>query len=117
MVDGNLVNHSVPQLFVKLNGWSFKFGQLKEHTADGNRLGISFLALCREAFELFLLGAEAVGEVIVTAAVFLFAHGGGGVEHYRLPYHFGEEIHLPLAGFYVIVDKIGIRQRFLHISE
>ena len=72
VVDGNVVDHSVPELFVELDGRSFKFGQFKEHTADGNRLGISLLALCRETFELFLLGAEAVGEVIVTTFV-LFA--------------------------------------------
>ena len=74
VVDGNVVNHSVPKLFIKLNGRCFKLGEFKEHTADGNRLGISLLTLCREAFELFLLGAEAVGEVIVTAAVLLFAY-------------------------------------------
>ena len=81
VVDGYSVDHSVPELFVKLDGRCFKLGEFKEHTADGNRLGISSLALGCEAFELFLLGAEAVGEVIVTAAVFLFAHGGGGVQH------------------------------------
>ena len=80
VVDGNFIDHSVPKLFLKLNGRSFKLGRLKEHTADGNRLGISLLTLCREAFELFL-----------------FAHGGGGALHNRLPYHFGEDIHLPLA--------------------
>ena len=64
---------------------------------------------------LFLLGAEAVGEVTQTAAVFLFAHGGGGIEHHRLPYHFGEDIHLSLASLDVIVYKIGVRQRFLHV--
>ena len=117
MVDGNVVNHSVPELLVKFNGRCFKLGQLKEHTADGNRLGISFLTLCREAFELFLLGAEAVGEVTQTAAVFLFAHGGGGVQHHRLPYHFGEDVHLPLASLDVIIDKIGVRQRFLYVAE
>ena len=66
---------------------------------------------------LFLLGAETVGEVIVTAAVFLFAHGGRGVQHHRLPYHFGEDVHLPLASLDVIVYKIGVRQRFLHVAE
>ena len=64
-----MVNHSVPELFVKLNGRCFKLGQFKEHTADGNRLGISLLTLGCEAFELFLLGAEAVGEVTQTAAL------------------------------------------------
>ena len=66
VVDGNMVNHSVPLLFVKLDGRCFKFGQFKEHTADGNRLGIPFLALGCEAFELFLFGTEAVGEVTAT---------------------------------------------------
>ena len=80
VVDGNMVNHSVPELFVKLDWRCFKLGQFKEHTADGNRLGISLFTLGCEAFELFLLGAEAVGEAIVTAPVFLFAHGG---DNYR----------------------------------
>ncbi len=66
---------------------------------------------------LFFLGTEAVGEVIVTAAVFLLSDRCGGVLHYRLPYHLGEDIHLPLAGFNVLVDEIRVRQRFLHISE
>ena len=117
VVDGNVVNHSVPKLFVKLDGRCGGLGEFKEHTADGNRLGISLFALCCEAFELFLLGAEAVGEVIVTAAVFLFAHSSGGVEHHRLPYHFGEDVHLPLASLNVIVYKIGVRQRFLHVPK
>lgn len=69
MVDGNVVDHGVPELFVELYGRCGCLGEFKEHTADGNRLGISLLTLCREAFELFLLGAEGVGEVIVTAAV------------------------------------------------
>ena len=55
VVDGNVVDHSVPEFFVKLDGRCFKLGQAGEHTADGNRLGISLLALCREAFELFFL--------------------------------------------------------------
>ena len=38
-------------------------------------------------------------------------------QHNRLPYHFGEDIHLPLASLYVIVYKIGVRQRFLHTAE
>ena len=42
-----MVNHSVPELFVKLDGRCGGLGQLKEHTAEGNRLGISFLTLCR----------------------------------------------------------------------
>ena len=59
----------MPELFVKLNGRSFKFGKFKEHTADGNRLGIHPLTLGCKAFVLFLLGAEAVGEVIVVKYV------------------------------------------------
>ena len=53
---------------------------------------------------LFLLGAEAVGEVIVTAAVFVLGDRCGGVLHYRLPYHFGQEIHLPFRVGNVLVD-------------
>ena len=34
-----------------------------------------------------------------------------------MPYHFGEDIHLPLASLDVIVNKIGVRQRFLHVAE
>ena len=37
VVDGNVVNHSVPELFVKLDGRSFKLGEFKEHTAVGGR--------------------------------------------------------------------------------
>ena len=76
MVDGNSVDHSVPALFVKLDGRSFKLGEFKKHTADGDRLGIHPFTLGCEAFVLFLLGAEAVGEVIVATAVILFAAGG-----------------------------------------
>lgn len=65
----------------------------------------------------FLLGAEAVGEVIVTAAVFFLGDRGGGVLHHRLPYHFGQEIHLPFRIGNVLVDEIGVRQRFLHIPK
>ena len=107
----------MPQLFVKLDGRSFKFFKLGEHTADGYGLGFHSVAPCGELFVLFLLGAEAFGEVIITAAVLLLGDGRGGVLHYRLPYHFGEEIHLPLAICDVLVDKIGVRQRFLHVPK
>ena len=49
--DGNFIDHSVPELFVEFDGRSFKLGQFKEHTDDGNRLGISFLTLCLETFD------------------------------------------------------------------
>ncbi len=38
--DGYAVDHSMPQFFVKFDGQSFKLHQLKEHTADGDGLGI-----------------------------------------------------------------------------
>ena len=95
-------------------GGLFKLG---EHTADGYGLGFHSVAPCGELFVLFLLGAEAFGEVIVMAALFVLGDGRGGVLHHRLPYHLGEEIHLPLASLNVIVNKIGVRQRFLHVAE
>ena len=63
VVDGNVVDHSMPQLFVKLDGRCGGLGEFKEHTADGNRLGISLLTLCREAIELCCANysAESVG--------------------------------------------------------
>ena len=61
MVDGNVVNHSVPELFVKLDGRSFKLCKLGEHTADGYGLGFHPFAPCGELFVLFLLDTEAVG--------------------------------------------------------
>ena len=66
---------------------------------------------------LFFLRAEAVGEVIVTAAVFVLGNRSGGVLHFRLPYHFGQEIHLPFRVGNVLVDEIGVRQRFLHVPK
>ena len=47
VVDGYVVDHSVPKLFVKLNGRCFKLGEFKEHTTDGNRLGIRVRSLSR----------------------------------------------------------------------
>ena len=70
-------NEKIPEH--QFNGQSFKLSQPGEHTADGNRLGISFLTLGCEAFVLFLLGAEAVGEVTQTAAVFIVGVTGDGV--------------------------------------
>ena len=40
---------------------------------------------------LLFLGAEAVGEVIVTAAVLVLGDRSIGVLHHRLPYHLGED--------------------------
>ena len=99
----------------------FLFENITFFTKTENRplscgLGFHSVALCGEFFVLFFLSAEAVGEVIVTAAVFVLGDRGGGILHYRLPYHFGEEIHLPLAIRDVIVNKIRVRQRFLHVS-
>ena len=117
VIYGYAVDHSVPQLFVELDGRSFKFSKFREHTADGYGLGFHSVAPCGELFVLFLLGAKAVGEVIVTAAVLVLGDQCRGVLHQCLPYHFGEEIHLPLAICDVFVDEIGIRQRFLHIPK
>ena len=63
VVYGNSIDHSVPQLFVKLYGRCFELCKLGEHTADGYGLGFHSVAPCGELFVLFLLGAEAVGEV------------------------------------------------------
>ena len=65
VVYGNFIDHSVPELFIKLDGRCFKLFKLGEHTADGYGLGFHSVAPCGELFVLFLLGAEAVGEVIV----------------------------------------------------
>ena len=40
-----------------------------------------------------------------------------GVLHDRLPYHFGQEIHLPFRVGNVLVDEIGVRQRFLYVPK
>ena len=79
VVYGYAVDHSVPELFIKLDGRFFNLFKLGEHTADGYGLGFHSVAPCGELFVLFLLGAEAVGEVIVTAAVFLLGDRCGGV--------------------------------------
>ena len=38
--DGNFINHSVPELFVKLDGRSFKLGEFKEEFAELVRLSL-----------------------------------------------------------------------------
>ena len=60
VVDGNAVDHSVPQLFVKLYGRCFKLCKLGEHTTDGYGLGFHSVAPCGELFVLFLLGGGLV---------------------------------------------------------
>ena len=90
VIYGYTVDHSVPQFFVKFDGRSFKLGELGEHTANGDGLRYHSLTPFGEPFVLFFLRVEAVGEVIVTAAVFLLGDRSGGVLHHRLPYHLGE---------------------------
>ena len=41
VVYGNFIDHSVTEFFVKFDGRCGGLGEFKEHTADGNRLGIS----------------------------------------------------------------------------
>ena len=78
VVYGYAVDHSVPKLFVKLDGRCFEVCKLGEYIADGYGLGFHSVAPFGEPFMFFFLGAKAFGEVIVTAAVFVGGVPGDG---------------------------------------